>query len=322
APRRAAPAARRRSGARRGPARRGSRAPGRRPARTPAPRQRSPGAPPRRAPRRRPARRAPRARRRRCPPTASHGRLPARGARLDAHLRVGEDLVRVGAPLGIEHGPQPDHRGEIVGAEEERHLPDLLDPDAVLAGQAPAERDAGLEDLAPRRQHAPHLVPVALVEEEDRVDVAVASVEDVGDAEPVALGRRRDAAEDVGHPRPRHDAVLRAVVGRKPADGAEGALAALPERGALRLVARTRRRVARVTMPNVPSAPTTRPTRSYPGRSSTAPPSATTSPDGSTSSTPRTWFVVTPYLRVCGPPEFLAMLPPMVHAGWLDGSGA
>ena len=45
-------------------------------------------------------------------------------------------------------------------------------------------------------------------------------------------------AQDVGHARPRHDAVLRAVVRRQTADGAEGALAALPERGALGLVAR------------------------------------------------------------------------------------
>jgi hypothetical protein len=33
-------------------------------------------------------------------------------------------------------------------------------------------------------------------------------------------------------------------------------------------------------------------------------------------------LVVTPYLSVCGPPEFSATLPPIVHAGWLDGSGA
>ena len=31
--------------------------------------------------------------------------------------------------------------------------------------------------------------------------------------------------------------------------------------------------------------------------------------------------MVTPYFSVCGPPELLAMLPPMVHACWLDGIG-
>ena len=37
---------------------------------------------------------------------------------------------------------------------------------------------------------------------------------------------------------------------------------------------------------------------------------------------PSTWLVVTPYARQCGPPEFSATLPPMVHAFWLEGSGA
>ena len=48
-------------------------------------------------------------------------------------------------------------------------------------------------------------------------------------------------AQDLGHARARHDAVLRAVVRREAADGAEGALAALPQRGALGVVARRAR---------------------------------------------------------------------------------
>jgi len=32
--------------------------------------------------------------------------------------------------------------------------------------------------------------------------------------------------------------------------------------------------------------------------------------------------VVTPYLSVCGPPEFVPTFPPMVQADWLEGSGA
>ena len=75
-------------------------------------------------------------------------------------------------------------------------------------------------------------------------------------------------------------------------------------------------------MPNVPSEPTKAETRSYPGASAAAPPSSTTSPSGSTTSSARMWFVVTPYLSVCGPPLFSATLPPIVQAFWLDGSGA
>src|SRR5262249_59422909 len=102
-------------------------------------------------------------------------------------------------------------------------------------GDAATEGDAGLEDLAPGRQHRLHLVGVALVEEQDGVDVAVAGVEDVADAEPVALAGAGDRAQDVGDARARHHAVLRAVAGRQPADRTEGALAALPEGGTLGL---------------------------------------------------------------------------------------
>ena len=41
-----------------------------------------------------------------------------------------------------------------------------------------------------------------------------------------------------------------------------------------------------------------------------------------TSVAPLMWLTVTPYLSVCGPPELVATLPPIVQAPWLDGSGA
>jgi hypothetical protein len=56
--------------------------------------------------------------------------------------------------------------------------------------------------------------------------------------------------------------------------------------------------------------------------SAAGPPSIVTVPSGSTTSSARMWFVVTPYFSVWGPPEFSATLPPIVHAYWLDGSGA
>ena len=47
-----------------------------------------------------------------------------------------------------------------------------------------------------------------------------------------------------------------------------------------------------------------------------------TSPFISTISQPSTLLVVMPYFRQCTPPEFSAMLPPMVQAICEDGSGA
>jgi hypothetical protein len=37
---------------------------------------------------------------------------------------------------------------------------------------------------------------------------------------------------------------------------------------------------------------------------------------------PSTWCTVKPYFRQCAPPEFSAMLPPIEHTIWLEGSGA
>ena len=56
--------------------------------------------------------------------------------------------------------------------------------------------------------------------------------------------------------------------------------------------------------------------------SAVGPPRRATSPSGSTTSIPSTWSDVTPYFRQCGPPEFSATFPPIVHAVWLEGSGA
>ncbi|GBD17462.1 hypothetical protein HRbin26_02383 [bacterium HR26] len=85
---------------------------------------------------------------------------------------------------------------------------------------------------------------------------------------------------------------------------------------------RVSRTITLVTIPSVPSEPTSTPVRSIPGLSGAGPPVQIRSPLGSTTSRPRMWFEVTPYLRQWGPPELLATLPPMVQARCEDGSGA
>jgi hypothetical protein len=85
---------------------------------------------------------------------------------------------------------------------------------------------------------------------------------------------------------------------------------------------RSSRTVTSVTMPRVPSEPSTTARRSGPTWSRPSPPSVTTLPSGVTNVTPYTWLVVNPYFRQWAPPEFSATLPPIVHTIWLDGSGA
>src|SRR5262249_28316447 len=118
---------------------------------------------------------------------------------------------------------------------ELRHEIDLLDADAVLAGDAAALRDALLEDLVARREDALHFLGVAFVEEHDGMEVAVAGVEDVADAQVVLLPDALDLAQHVRQFATRHDPVLRAITGSEPAAGPEGLLARLPEQEPLRL---------------------------------------------------------------------------------------
>src|ERR1017187_6279590 len=84
----------------------------------------------------------------------------------------------------------------------------------------------------------------------------------------------------------------------------------------------TMRSVTLVATPSVPSEPTNTPVRSYPGASSVAEPSCTSSPLGKTTSSPSVCVTVNPYFRQCAPPEFSATLPPIVHTDCDDGLGA
>ena len=114
----------------------------------------------------------------------------------------------------------------------------FLYTDAVLAGQAAAQFDTRAQNLLSGVHHAPGLVRVALVVHQDGMDVAVAGVKDVGDAQLVFLRHVGDALQNIRHLGARNHPVLRAVVGRQTADGAECAFAALPDRLALGVVAR------------------------------------------------------------------------------------
>src|SRR5262245_12279165 len=80
--------------------------------------------------------------------------------------------------------------------------------------------------------------------------------------------------------------------------------------------------VASVTTPSVPSEPTNSRVKSYPATPFAARrPVRTTSPDASTTSSPRTKSDVTPYFTQHSPPAFVAMLPPIVDISHDDGSG-
>src|SRR5262245_48891479 len=136
-------------------------------------------------------------------------RRPAAGlALLDAGAGGRQHLVGAATVIGVERGPQAHHHGQIVGGKQARHEVNFLDADAMLAGDAAADRDAFFQDLVAGGEDAPHLLRVALIEEQDRMDVAVAGVKDVGDPQLVMLADSANLAQDVRQLGPRHDTVL------------------------------------------------------------------------------------------------------------------
>ena len=129
---------------------------------------------------------------------------------LDASAGRWENLMRGTTVLRIERTAQPQHLLQIGRAKQLRHEIQLLDADAVLAGDAAAAGDALVQDFRARFQHAPHLIRIALVEQDHRMDVAVAGVEDVADPQIVLLFDLAHPVEHVRQFRPWDDAVLRA----------------------------------------------------------------------------------------------------------------
>src|SRR5262249_6027634 len=118
-----------------------------------------------------------------------------------------------------------------------RHEIDLFDTDAMFARDAAAAADALFQDFVTRLEYALDLFRVALVEQENRMDIAVAGVEDVGDAELVLAADALDLAENVRQLSARHDAVLREVARRQAADRSKGLLATFPQQQSVRLAA-------------------------------------------------------------------------------------
>ncbi len=127
---------------------------------------------------------------------------------------------------------------EVRRVELIRHEIALLDADAVLARQHAADVDAELQDLEAERFGSLDLAGHIGVVEDQRVQVAVAGVEDIRNAQPVALLHLRHRAQHARQLAARDRAVHAVVVGAQAADGRKGGLAPGPEREPLALARR------------------------------------------------------------------------------------
>src|SRR5580693_3466740 len=103
----------------------------------------------------------------------------------------------------------------------------------MFAGDRAAGGDAEVEDFGGEGFGGVLLAGDARVVEDKRVKVAVAGVEDVGDANACCDAEARNFAHDLGERGAGDDAVLHDVVGGDAAHGGEGRFAAFPDESAL-----------------------------------------------------------------------------------------
>jgi hypothetical protein len=164
------------------------------------------------------------------------GRLhPAVGQHSDPRLGAPrclgarELLAGVGDAQRIEGGAQPRHAVHLVRVIHGGKVFELLDANAVLAGDRAAHLDAQLENAAGQRLGAREGSRLAAIKQDEWMEIAIAGVKDVCDAQPGLVRHFANTAEGLTELAARHHAVLHDEVGRKPAHGAESALAALPD---------------------------------------------------------------------------------------------
>src|SRR5262245_59673784 len=138
--------------------------------------------------------------------------------KLGAAVQRRENLAGIEQAALVEGAFEPLLMLEIGIREHRRHRIALLDPDTVLAGEHAPHLDAVLEDVGPEAFRLLELARLVAIVENERVEIAVAGMEHVGDAQPVALGQFAHAPEHLRQARPRDGAVHAVIVRRDAAD--------------------------------------------------------------------------------------------------------
>src|SRR5581483_11846362 len=147
---------------------------------------------------------------------------------------LGEDLVRAEHAARVEHLLDAAHQADRDRAEV--FLKELLlqRADAVLTGERAAERQRRAEDRGRGLLNALHLARVAPVEEDIRMQVAVARVTENGDRQANLGADLPHAADHLRHLATRYGDVLAQLVRSHPAQRAGDGAPCLPQGLALR----------------------------------------------------------------------------------------
>src|SRR5262245_24664904 len=108
-----------------------------------------------------------------------------------------EHFVWAEIAAGIERVAEVFHGGQVGGREHLAHEADLFHADAVFAGDAATASQAFVENLVAGGQNPFYLFTVTLVEQQNRMDIAVASVKDIDDTDVVPCANLGDFSQDV-----------------------------------------------------------------------------------------------------------------------------
>ena len=147
----------------------------------------------------------------------------------EQRARVGMALPRVHEPFGIECSLQRMELVEFFVVELHAHGVQFFDTHAVLPGHGAAGLHAQPQDPIAKLLGLFQLTRQIGVEQDQRVQVAVAGVEHVGNAQAEFLGQPADPVQNLGELGPGNRAVHAVVVRRQSAHGRKRCLAPLPE---------------------------------------------------------------------------------------------
>ena len=104
-------------------------------------------------------------------------------AEFGAAVQLGVDLAGIEQALGVEGAFEALLLIEVGLAEHHRHQVALLDAHAMLAGENAADFDAQPEDIGAESLRALQLARLVGVVENQRMQVAVAGMKDIGDTQ-------------------------------------------------------------------------------------------------------------------------------------------
>src|ERR1700704_952874 len=118
--------------------------------------------------------------------------MDVHATKFGAAVQGRKHFSRIEQALRVERAFQPLLLVEIDLREHLRHQIALFDADAMFAGKYTTEFDAAAQDIGAERLGLVHLTGLVGIVQDQRMQIAVAGVKHIGDAQAVFLGEIAD----------------------------------------------------------------------------------------------------------------------------------